>query len=269
MILPNGDKFYFVDKFTAKYVFNEIFNDEVYLQHGISIQDGDVVFDVGANMGMFSVYASKQAKNLHIYTFEPIPEIFEVLEANLNNLPNMIKNYNIGLSDKPGEAEINYLPHSSGDSSFVPVDLDFKVPKILENYNEIVVKETPAAKYVPKFLRKFVVRLGLKKYYGKGIKIQCQLRTLSDIIAENNLETIHMLKIDAENHETQVLQGLKDEDWGKIQQIAMEIHTHIPGGSNLLNEMRSLLIKKGFTCYEGEESLETLWGVFMLYGRRL
>ncbi len=268
MTLPSGDEFFYIDKFTAEYVYNEIFNDHVYLQHGITIQDGDVIFDVGANMGMYSLYASKQAKNLHIYTFEPIPEIFKTLEANLSRLPHSVKNCNIGLSDKPGMAEINFLPHSSGDSSIIPVDLDFKVPKILENYDELIVKEKPAARFVPKFLRKMVVRAGLKSFYKKGKKIQCKLRTLSDIIAENDIKTIHMLKIDAENHEDQVLKGIKKEDWEKIQQIAMEVHTHIPGGANLLEELTRLLIKKGFTCYDGEESNETLWGVYMIYALR-
>ena len=270
MFLPNGDEIYYLDKFTAEYVYNEIFNDHVYLQHGISIKEGDVIFDVGANMGIFSLYASKLAKQLQIYTFEPIPAIFEVLEANLSKISHLhfVKNYNIGLSNVKGIAKINFLPHSSGDSSIIPVDLNFKVKKIVEHYQEIVVKETPAAKWIPKFLRKTVVRLGLKRYYNKGLIIPCQLCTLSEIIAENDIETIHLLKIDAENHENQVLKGIADEDWDKIQQIAMEVHTHIPGGTNLYQELTELLTQKEFACFEGEESLETLWGVYMLYARR-
>ena len=62
--------------------------------------------------------------------------------------------------------------------------------------------------------------------------------------------------------------GIKPDDWDKIQQIAMEIHTHIEGGENLLQELKYLLSEKGFSCYDGEESLETAWGVFMLYALR-
>ena len=146
--------------------------------------------------------------------------------------------------------------------------MDFKIQTFLDNWEETVVVMTPAAKFVPKFLRKFVLKLTIKAYY-RGKKIPIKLRTMSDIIAENNIETINLLKIDAENYEGPVIAGIKDEDWEKIQQIAMEVHTHIAGGANLLQEMIDLLKSKGFTCYEGEESLETAMGVYMLYARRI
>ena len=272
MTLPNGMEFFYYDTLTTKIVYPEIFIDHVYHQHGITLQDGDVIFDVGANMGMYSLYASKQAKNLQIYTFEPVPVIFEILEANLSTLSKLshtVKNYNIGLSNEPKMAEINFLPNSSGESSFTPVDLDFKVFKIMENFNELIGKRRPKLRLMPKFLRKIWIRQRIKSHYYKKVKkIQCKLRTMSDIITENNIKTIHMLKIDAENHEDQVLKGIKREDWEKIQQIAMEVHTHIPRGANLLEELTQLLTEKGFTCYEGEENKQTLLGVYMLYARR-
>ena len=118
MSLPSGEEVYILDEFTARWVIEEVFIENVYLQHGISINDGDVIFDVGANMGLFSYYAAKQASNLQIFTFEPVPDLFEILEGNLANLPHTIKNYNIGLSDENGELNIHYMPHSSGNSSF-------------------------------------------------------------------------------------------------------------------------------------------------------
>ncbi|MHA1453782.1 MAG: FkbM family methyltransferase [Promethearchaeota archaeon] len=269
MTFPNGTTLHYLDKFTAEYIYKEIFEDEVYLQRGITIKDGDVIFDVGANTGYSSYFLSQQAKNLKFYTFEPVPAIFDVLEANMAKISDahFVKNYNIGLAEKEDTIEINFLPHSSGDSAITPVDLDFKLKTMLENYQETVVDLNPAAKYVPKFLRKFVLKMGLKKYY-KGKKIPVKLRPLSDIIAENNINTINLLKIDAENYEGPVIAGIRDGDWDKIQQIAMEVHTHIDGGRNLLQEMIELFTSKGFTCFEGDESLETVWGVYMLYARR-
>ncbi len=266
---PNGMTLFYYDKFTADYIYKEIFEDKVYVYNGLSIRDGDVIFDVGGNTGFSSVFFAKQAKNLKIYTFEPIPQLYEVLEANLEKFSDThtIKNYNIGLAEEEGTVEINFLPRFSGDSAITPVDMDFKIQTFLDNWEETVVAMNPAAKYVPKFLRKFVLKITTKSYY-KGKKIPITLRTMSDIIAENNIETINLLKIDAENYEGPVIAGIKGEDWGKIQQIAMEVHTHIKGGVNLLQEMIDLLTSKGFTCYEGEESLETAMGVYMLYAKR-
>ena len=38
----------------TKFIFKEIFHNHCYEKHGISIADGDVVFDVGANIGLFA-----------------------------------------------------------------------------------------------------------------------------------------------------------------------------------------------------------------------
>ena len=266
---PNGTRLYYLDKFTADYIYKEIFEDEVYAQNDITLNDGDVLFDIGGNTGFTSVFFAQRAKNLKIYTFEPIFQIFEVLEANLGRFSDehQIKNYNIGLGDKNEFVEITFLPHSSGDSAITPVDQEFKVNIMLEKYDELVVSMNKAAKFVPKFLRKPLLKFTIRKYY-KGKKIPVKIRTLSDIIAENNIQTINLLKIDAENYEGPVLAGIKDEDWDKIQQIAMEVHTHIEGGQNLLQELIDLFTNKGFTCSQGEESLETAWGVYMLYAKR-
>ena len=109
---PNGLTLFYQDKFTADYVFKEIFLDKVYVYKGISIKDGDVIFDVGANTGYSSVFFTQQAKNLKIYTFEPIPKLYEVLEANLKRYSgtHTIKNYNIGLAEEEGTVEINFSP---------------------------------------------------------------------------------------------------------------------------------------------------------------
>lgn len=269
MELPNGEEIYYLDKFTAKWVVEEVFIENVYLLNGISINDGDTIFDVGANMGFFSYYASKQAKNLFIYTFEPVPKIFEVLEANLANISQNVKNYNIGLSDEKGEALIHYMPHSSGNSSFNRVDIDSKIDQVVSNYDELHLIKPKEFPKMPKFLRKPFFSIYFKIYYNRGNEILCRLRTLSDIIAENNINTINLLKIDAENHENQVLQGIEDGDWDKIQQIVMEVHTHLPGCTNLHLELADLLTEKGFKCVQGKKSADTLMGVYMLYAKRL
>jgi hypothetical protein len=76
------------------------------------------------------------------------------------------------------------------------------------------------------------------------------------------------MKLDAENYERQVLSGINEEDWDRIRQIAMEVHTHLKGEENLMVELAEFLESKGFKTYEGEESRETIMGVYMLYAKR-
>ena len=65
------------------FLYKEIFEGDGYLRHGLSIRDGDVVFDVGANIGIFAVFAGTRVSNARVYAFEPIPPVFDVLRANM------------------------------------------------------------------------------------------------------------------------------------------------------------------------------------------
>jgi predicted RNA methylase len=74
--LRDGTVIYCLRKPEAKMLDHHV---EGYLQHGIAINDGDVIFDVGANIGVFGIRALQYGPNVKTYCFEPIPEIAEVL----------------------------------------------------------------------------------------------------------------------------------------------------------------------------------------------
>ncbi len=267
LTLPNGEELYYIDKLSALDIYEEIFVENEYLQYGIDVKDNDVIFDVGANIGLFSLYMAQKARDLTIFAFEPVPTIFEVLKANLKNLSAKIKTYEIGLSDHRETTKIHYYPRVSADSAIVPFDFDLKVSQFVKNYNESIVEMMPRAKHVPKFLRKYVVKAGLRRMY-KSEMLDCTLRPLSDIITENEIKQIDLLKVDAENYEWEVLQGINEEDWDKIRQISMEIHTHIKGGESLLDNIKNLLEEKKFTFKLDMEGRFAFGGVFMIYAKK-
>jgi FkbM family methyltransferase len=64
-----------------------------------SLEPGSVLFDVGANVGMYALYAA--ARGLRVYAFEPESQNFAILNANiaLNGLQDRITAYPICLSD--------------------------------------------------------------------------------------------------------------------------------------------------------------------------
>ncbi|MFX0048592.1 MAG: FkbM family methyltransferase, partial [Candidatus Hermodarchaeota archaeon] len=263
LTLPNGEIISYIDKLTALDIYDEIYVKNEYLRHDIQLSDNDVVFDIGANIGLFSRYIATQAKNLQIFTFEPVSVIFDVLEENVKNLPVKIKNYNVGLAEREEITEIHYYPKVSADSAIVEFDWDLKVNQFLQNYKQFVVDFIPGAKFVPKFMRKSVIKRGLKCMY-KSELLPCKLRTISDIIQENNVEIINLMKIDAENYEFQVLAGIEQQDWDKIQQLSMEVHEHIEGGKNLLDKLADMLEEKGFHVVKEKDSRFSLMGVYML-----
>src|SRR5260221_2295875 len=57
---PAIGEIYCLNEPEARATVHEIWIDELYLKAGISISAGDVVVDVGANIGGFTLYAAKQ-----------------------------------------------------------------------------------------------------------------------------------------------------------------------------------------------------------------
>jgi autotransporter strand-loop-strand O-heptosyltransferase len=66
------------------YTYGEIFKDRVYEFKDCMVKPGDVVVDLGANIGMFSIYAAKHGAK-HVYAFEPVKETYEYLCDNIES----------------------------------------------------------------------------------------------------------------------------------------------------------------------------------------
>ena len=75
-------------------------------------------FDIGANIGWYSIMVAKSNRNVLVHSFEPIPKTYQSLVKNvdLNSLPN-ISTHNFGFSDKGGEFDFYYYPEGSGNAS--------------------------------------------------------------------------------------------------------------------------------------------------------
>lgn len=67
------------------------FQQDDYALREISFQPGDVVVDIGANIGVCSVFLARKYPFLTVYAFEPVPENFASLRENiaLNGLRNV------------------------------------------------------------------------------------------------------------------------------------------------------------------------------------
>jgi FkbM family methyltransferase len=78
-----------------------------FLKH--VLKPGIVFFDIGANMGFYSLIASKRVgANGQVHSFEPNPRMFKELKYNVNlNGLNNVKLNRLALSDKPGIAQLS------------------------------------------------------------------------------------------------------------------------------------------------------------------
>jgi hypothetical protein len=71
--IPTGFYVSYVSKPDVDFLYREIYDEKVYMQHGVRLLPGDTVVDVGANIGMFAMYCSEivgpQVKALWQYEY--------------------------------------------------------------------------------------------------------------------------------------------------------------------------------------------------------
>ena len=77
------------------------------------------IFDIGANLGWYSIFLALIDNKKRIFSFEPISETFNALKKNISiNNVRSIKPFNLALSDEKKEIEMFYSPSLKGASSF-------------------------------------------------------------------------------------------------------------------------------------------------------
>lgn len=81
----NGAKIESPSQIDLQFLFHEVWVDNIYTPAGYKIKDGDTVLDIGANIGVFAVYAATAARNTQVLAFEPFPENVEYLQKNVQN----------------------------------------------------------------------------------------------------------------------------------------------------------------------------------------
>jgi FkbM family methyltransferase len=88
-----------------------------------------------------------------------------------------------------------------------------------------------------KTLQQGAVREFMERLSASPVQIKCEFDTLSRVIARENIQSIGLLKLDAELADWEILRGLKAQDWPRIRQVAMEVHVEsdVVPISNFLN----------------------------------
>jgi FkbM family methyltransferase len=83
-----------------------------------SFKEGEVFYDVGANIGLYSIYAAARRKS-PVVAFEPDARNYALLveNAGLNGLSSLVRAYNVGLSDVDGLAVIYLSSRDAGSAS--------------------------------------------------------------------------------------------------------------------------------------------------------
>jgi FkbM family methyltransferase len=137
-----------------------------------AVKRAGVIFDIGANTGLYALVAKSLNPNSRVIAFEPVKRVYSrLLENNqLNNYD--IECFELAASNADGEAIIYDLPTEHILS--VTVNQNHKSPEIVE----------------------------------VAIPTTINIIRLDTFINKQKLERVDLMKIDVERHEVEVLEGM-------------------------------------------------------------
>ncbi|SCF49731.1 methyltransferase, FkbM family [Micromonospora matsumotoense] len=235
----------------TRFLHDEIFLAKSYLQGGIVLREDAVVFDVGANIGMFSLFVAAVCPSARVYAFEPVRDVFEPLAMNVARHAVPAELFEIGLSDREQEVTFNFYPSISIMSCVSGyADLDNEVDLIKQYVDN-------AREHGPSGREEHLAQV--EALVAKDFELserRCRLRPLSAVVDEAGVPRIDLLKIDVQRAELDVLHGVDDRHWPLIQQVSMEVHDEAGTPTEgRVRKVRELLTARGFRLTVAEEDL--------------
>ncbi len=172
--------------------------------HELATVEHPIIIDIGAHIGTFAIYAALKSSTSTVYAFEPNPEVFKYLQKSV---------------------EGNHL-----ESRVLPIE---KAVAISDKNRTLFIDEVGGVSS-SLFRRE-------NRNLNEGVSVPCV--TLRDIFKEYNITTCHLLKMNCEGAEYEILYNLPKELFNRIDLMVIQWHRvekHSP------QELERFLSQQGF-----------------------
>jgi FkbM family methyltransferase len=174
-----------------------VFCERVYPTDGAT-----VVLDIGANIGLFSLYAAFGGAE-KIYAFEPNRGAYRCMLENIrrNHLQKVIAAYNFAVTSKSNEV--------------------VTIPKAASPQNRIAYGNFNDDEY-------------------ETVKTI----SLNDVVSKESISCVDLLKMDCEGSEYDIIAGMSESTFSKINRIILEYHEGKAGEINENFERHGFKLEK-------------------------
>ncbi|WP_028922303.1 FkbM family methyltransferase [Pseudonocardia acaciae] len=249
MQLPNGLLVQQVNPGETALLYRDIFTERCYMRRRLSLNPGDTVFDVGANIGMAALFFHLECPGLTFHVFEPAPIPYAALIANLAAHGLSAHPSRCALGESPGVGRLTYYPDSTVMSGlYADAEAEAALTRTYltrSGFDSDDVREMLSGRH-------------------ENTVMNCPVQTLSAVIAARGVESIDLLKLDVEKSELDVLRGLDERDWPKVRQVVAEVHDI--GGA--LKSFTALLEVHGFDVETEQDELLRGTEIFEVFAFR-
>jgi FkbM family methyltransferase len=168
---------------------------------------GEVLVDVGANVGMYTIWAAK-TRSTSVYAFEPESLNFSVLNRNIVlTLGGLVKAYCLGLSDRQGFSELHLSNFMAGGSCHS-------------------LGERVDYKHEP-----------MQPAHSQG----CVSARLDDLVRDGVVPTPNYIKIDVDGFEPKVIAGATQVLHSpQLKSLSIEINQNLADHRQLVAEINGM-----------------------------
>ena len=184
------------------------------------------MFDIGGNVGFFSLALMQQCHGAESYVFEPLPSTYEKMQRNINlnqEVAKRIHAFQLGFGAESGELTF-YLPGTDQAASMRPLE------------DEFYLEESDAQ----------------GKYTGRAKldKVICKVETLDNFCRENAILRMDVLKCDVEGAERDVLLGGEESliQWKPLVYCEM-LRKHAKRFGYHPNDIIHYMANLGYSCF--------------------
>ena len=209
-----------IDEYDAdtQYIYDEVFVSQIYHHPEMRIPDRPTIMDIGANIGIYAIWAHRRYRPSAICCYEASPRTFAFLEDNIERLIDRevtdISAVNCAIASRSGETLVLYQSNSiSGISTLLDTGTVNWIAQAAAD-RQLVTHEVTSS-------------------------------TVSAEMESNRLAAIDILKIDVEGYFMEVLKGIAAKDFARIANIVMEVD-YLPETGIKPDDVEDLLKTTGY-----------------------
>lgn len=188
----------------------ETWAKRIYNPRDFEIRNGFTVVDIGANIGVFTLFAARQNTGGLTIACEPVPAAYDLLRRNLelNGIKN-VHTHRTGVLDHTGKDTIWLHPTNFGANT------------IFRNRLQVPNPEATSVDFVP----------------------------LETLLETEDTAEVDLLKLDCEGSEYRIFQACSDATLSRIRRVVFEYHT-VPESPGALPRLVQRLTRVGYSVSE-------------------
>ncbi|MFD7107779.1 FkbM family methyltransferase [Streptomyces celluloflavus] len=251
--LPDGREVVAPNVDQAVVLWKVVNEDAFYLEAIEGLAEGDVVFDIGGNIGFTALLFADRAPGVRVVSVEPAPPCYEAMRENIaRHVPGGTA-VQAAVGRAPGTMELTYYPESPVNST-----LYADIEETIGNHKAYMRTTGMREEFIQLHHESLVTT------FEKVVVTSVDVVTVGELAERHGVEEIALLKIDVERAETDVLDGVPGPLWPRIRRVCVEVHDN----DGRLEQVKQLLTAKGLRVRVGQEEVLAGTAVHMVLATR-